>query len=319
MKITWDAHRALVDEIIACDGWLEPYHEPVARIIESLQPDGREPRVLARLIGEGACAARRSALMQLFTRSPQAFNDRSARIEEMKQRSAANPAFRAAIDAICACDFTDASFDAPLSGAAFVFATPALFCEARFKAHASLNASRFLAMADFRGAVFEQDAVFEWSEFFADALFAEARFMRSAEFRKAVFRGKADFTKAQFTHDIWLREARFLGEAAFSQTEFGGEAGLGSCEFRKASAFDRAMFKGGAGFDRASFFGEVSFAGAEFSGTAWFQQTRFGPAPNFDRAHFTGAVRLEGAEVTDARSAHREGFIALQKRFSTRH
>lgn len=318
VRVLWDADRSLVDQILASDPWLQPYREEVAHIVGGIRGDGPVPRAPFAMIGEAAVAARRAALTDMLLRDPDGWTARATTIEGIKAR-AESPARVAAVDAICACDFTGAVFESEAPRGAVIFPTPAVFRGARFRMRAWLNASRFLAAADFGEALFEADAVFEHSAFASFASFAGARFLGAAEFRKTVFHGRVDFSRARFARDIWLRESRFHDEAAFVGATFVGEAGLGACEFAKRCRFDKAAFGGGAGFERAVFSAETSFAGATFDGTAWFRDASFGPAPDFDRARFSGAVKFQGARIADALSPRGERFAMLRKSVTTLH
>src|SRR5262245_36984737 len=98
MKMLWDSGRALADQIIACDHWLEPHRDAVARVADTVKAGDRSASALSKLIGDEARNARRSALTYLLTRDQPAWNARAAEIAQIREAAAANPDLVAAVD-----------------------------------------------------------------------------------------------------------------------------------------------------------------------------------------------------------------------------
>lgn len=294
----WDGSRSLIKRILARDVWLQPYRDEVASVFTAMRGQRPSPQTAQPSVhlGPDAAAARKAALKHLLANRRE-WEARSDAILEWKRDEARDPALLAAIDVVCACDFTGDAFFDPLDARAFLFATPAIFRGVSFADEAWFNACRFVSSVDFQDAVFRRQATFEASHFMAEARFSQARFMDRAEMRQIKAYGDTHFDRARFDDDLWLSRSEFAGRVSFDRAHFGKEAGLGGCTFAREASFAEAVFGAGAGFEDVRFAAGADFSGAHFDGTAWFSRARFKEAPDFAAASARGRIEIADVEI----------------------
>ncbi len=228
--------------------------------------------------------------------------------------------------------------DYPLTLSDCVFEHPVAWQESHFKKDLTLNGSKFLQAAHFKGIkvdgnVFCNDAVFEQESLWSDAKIGEKFHALRAVFRSN--EAKADFYAMKVGTNAFFSGAVFYGPADFGLVHIGRQLNFNKAEFFNDKAtvnFISLKVEQIAYFKEVRFHGPVDFAiaqvGMQFNADeaqffcpeklANFSGIKVGNTIYFQRAEFHGPVKFEFAEIGVNFRGTEAGFLheSQRKNFS---